>query len=244
MSFGKNSPVRIHSKDYHALVIIIALLLLLAPLTSQAFDSGSGPSGLVSAIAVQADGKIVIGGSFTGVNGHPRNRIARLNADGSVDQSFNPGGGADDFVETVAVQADGKIVIGGGFTGVNGHPRNRIARLNADGSVDQSFNPGSGANTFVFAVAVQADGNIVIGGFFTSVNGTPRNRIARLNADGSVDQSFNPGSGADDFVETVAIQADGKIVIGGVFLSVNGAPRNRIARLNADGSVDTSFDVG
>ncbi len=87
----------------------------------------------------------------------------------------------------MAVQADGKIVIGGGFISVNGAPRKYIARLNTDGSVDTGFNIGRGANRPVTAVAVQTDGKIIIAGQFTIVNGVLRNRIARLNADGSVD---------------------------------------------------------
>jgi len=172
----------------------------------------------VSTSAVQADGKIIIGGDFTTVNGTSRNRIARLNTDGSLDTSFNSG--ANNYVETITVQADGKIIIGGQFSAFNGTARNGIARLNADGTLDTSFNPGSGANSYVYTSAVQADGKIIIGGYFTTFNGTAHNRIARLNTDGSIDASFNPGSGANASVITSAVQADGKIIIGGGFTSV------------------------
>ena len=212
------------------------------------FNPGTGANSHVYSVAFQPDGKVVIGGVFTAVNGTNRNRIARLNADGSLDTSFNPGTGANDEVDSIAVLADGKMLIGGGFTGVNGISRGRIARLNANGSVDGSFNPGAGTggilNPFVYSVAVRADGKAVIGGNFTSVNGTIRNYIARLNADGSLDTSFNPGTGANSDIRSVAVQTDGKVIIGGNFTLVNGINRSRIARLHPDGSLDTGFNPG
>jgi len=208
------------------------------------FNPGTGADSMVTTTALQADGKIIIGGYFTSYNGTTRNGIARLNADGSLDATFNPGTGADSMVTTTALQADGKIIIGGEFIYYNGTARNRIARLNADGSLDATFKSGTGANDFVNTTALQADGKIIIGGYFTSYNGTPVNHIAGLNADGSLDASFNPGTGADNSIETTAVQADGKIIIGGWFTSFNGTSRNGIARLNAGGSLDTSFNLG
>jgi uncharacterized delta-60 repeat protein len=208
------------------------------------FDPGSGATHTVQTTSIQSDGKIIIGGYFTSYNGTSLNHIARLNADGSLDTSFNTGSGANTSVATSFIQPDGKIIIGGGFTSYNGTSLNRIARLNADGSLDTSFNAGSGANSIVYASSIQPDGKIIIGGSFVSYNGTSRTRIARLNADGSLDTSFDPGSGANDAVYTISIQSDGKIIIGGDFTSYNGTSRNTIARLNANGSLDTSFDPG
>ncbi len=211
------------------------------------FTTGSGADFDVLALALQPDGKIIIGGGFTSYNGTPRAHVARLNSNGTLDTSFlNTGNGADDTVVAIAVQTDGKVVIGGSFSSVNGTPRNRIARLNTDGTLDTAFlNNGSGANgsfSDVSAIAVQADGQIVIGGDFSSVNGTPRNNIARLNTDGSLDTSFlNTGNGADSGVNAVALQTDGQIVIGGSFSSVNSTPRGKVARLNTNGTLDTSF---
>ncbi len=130
-------------------------------------------------------------------------------------------------VYSVAVQADGKILLAGQFTSVGGTARNYIARLNADGSLDPGFNPN--ANDIVYSLAVQADGKILLGGMFTTVGGTARNYIARLNADGSLDSGFNPN--ASGTVYSVAVQADGKILLGGYFNTVGGTTRNRIARL-------------
>ncbi|MEX2579245.1 MAG: MBG domain-containing protein [Verrucomicrobiales bacterium] len=208
------------------------------------FDPGSGASSSVRSVAVQADGKVLIGGWFSSYDGVTRNRIARLNGDGSLDVGFDPGTGANDRVYSVAVQADGKVLIGGRFSSYDGVTRNRIARLNADGSLDTSFDPGSGASGTVYSVAVQADGKVLIGGWFSSYDGVTRNRIARLNGDGSLDVGFDPGTGANDRVYSVAVQADGKVLIGGRFSSYDGVARNRIARLNVDGSLDTGFDPG
>ena len=152
------------------------------------------------ALAVQPDGKVLIGGNFTTVGGTARSSIARLNADGSLDTTFDPGVGVSSNVRAMALQPDGKVLIGGWFATVAGTNRNHIARLNADGSLDASFDPGAGASGTVYDIVVQADGKVLIGGAFNTVDGVARNRIARLNADGSLDTSFNPGSGANNWV--------------------------------------------
>ncbi len=182
---------------------------------------------LVSALAVQADGKILVGGNFTTLGGSTRNRIARLNANGSLDTTFNPN--ANNIVSTLAVQADGKILVGGNFTTLGGSTRNQIARLNADGSLDTTFNPGVNSGGSVSTLAVQADGKILVGGFFTTLGGSARNNLGRLNADGSLDTTFNPG--ADQSVFGLALQADGKIVVGGAFATLGGQSRMGLGRL-------------
>lgn len=211
------------------------------------FNIGTGANGGFNGIystLIQSDGKIIIGGDFTSYNGNPINCIARLNTDGTLDPSFNPGTGTNNKVRTITIQSDGKIIIGGDFTSYNGTGRNYIARLNIDGSLDVSFNPGMGANSYVFASSIQNDGKIIIGGDFTSYNVTSRNYIARLNSDGTLDVSFNPGTGANNPVWTTSIQSDGKILIGGDFTSYNGTGRNNIALLNIDGSLDSVFNQG
>ena len=216
-----------------------------------------GANGAVEALAVQADGKILVGGDFTTLRGQTRDYIGRLNADGSLDHSFNPRAGASAYVASVsslAVQADGKILAGGAFTTLRRQPRNWIGRLNADGSLDSSFNPGAddGLVPGVNSLAVQADGKILVGGDFLTLAGQTRNYIGRLNADGSVDTSFNPGlrgiynthSGiTNGFVNCIAVQADGKILVGGYFAGLDGQA-NCLGRLNANGSLDSSFNPG
>lgn len=208
------------------------------------FNSGTGTNGEIFAVALQSDGKIIIGGAFTTYNGTPSNNIARLNADGSLDSSFPMAIGANDEVYTIATQPNGKVVIGGRFTNLNFTNINHIARLNANGSIDTSFDPGSGAQGNVRAVILLSNGKLIIGGEFTNYNGTTINRIARLNADGSLDTSFNPGTGVNNNVMEIINQPNGRIIIAGFFTSYNGTTRNRIARVNSNGSLDTAFDPG
>jgi uncharacterized delta-60 repeat protein len=214
-------------------------------------------NGTVLAIALQPDGKIVIGGSFTAVNGIGRNRIARLNSDGSLDTTFNPGTGADHLVYDVVVQPDGKILLGGSFFSVNSFTIYGVARLNANGSMDNSFVSPIPPPSFIpsanppilntiNSIALQQDGKIMIAGIIIENYGTPFMRfttVIRLNTNGSVDASFVRGNINSNAMK-VAVQPDGKILIGGFFTTINGVNRNRIARLNTDGSLDTSFNPG
>jgi len=208
------------------------------------FTVGTGASSTVRSVAVQSDGKVLIGGDFTTYNSTAINRIARLNSNGTLDTSFTVGTGANNTVTSVAVQSDGKVLIGGSFTAYNDTAINRIARLNSNGTLDTSFTVGTGANNNVTSVAVQSDGKVLIGGSFTAYNSTARNRIARLNSDGTLDTSFTVGTGANNTVNSVAVQSDGKVLIGGSFTAYNSTARNRIARLNSDGTLDTSFTIG
>lgn len=180
---------------------------------------------------------------------------ARAQTPGTLDDPYvgiATNNGTAEFVQVVAAQPDGKLLIAGAFNQVNTDLRLRIVRLNLNGTVDASFNPWfDGA---IYGMAVQGDGKILIAGQFTNIypngNGaatpTPRQYIARLNADGSVDASFNPQ--ANNYVRGLLVQPDGRIVISGGFstLQPNGAAastaRNKIARVNADGTLDTGFD--
>ena len=209
-----------------------------------------GAGGTVRALAVQTDDRILVGGAFTNFNGVASGNVARLNADGTLDSSFNPGAGADNPVYAVAetfVNGNPLVLIAGAFATVNGTTFNGIGRLNDDGTPDGTFNAGgAGANATVYAMAVQADGKIVIGGDFTTYNNVANfNHLARLNPDGSVDTTFNVAvSGPSDSVRAIALQLDGRILIGGLFTNVNGTAASHIARLNANGTVDTSFNAG
>ena len=170
---------------------------------------------------------------------------------GSVDPGFDPidlsGGtanGLNGSCRVIAMQADGKVLVAGDFTIVNGVERPRIARMNADGSLDLEFDPGYGANAGVRAVAVQPDGKILVGGLFTYFNGLWCNHIVRLNADGSLDEGFDMGLGFDGNVLALTLQPDGGILVGGDFYHVNNVIGRGLVRLNTDGSHDTSFDAG
>jgi uncharacterized delta-60 repeat protein len=201
-------------------------------------------NGPIKSVAIQNDGKIIIGGNFTLINGLSANYLARLNIDGTIDPLFNIENGVNNQINTCIIQSDEKILIGGDFTAINGKLRSFCSRLNVDGALDLSHNYGSASNNSIAVTALQTDGKILIGGDFTSYNDIPLNHIARLNSDGSIDETFNVGVGTNNDVSAICIQPDGKILIAGSFTQFNNSPRKYIVRLNSDGSIDNSFQIG
>jgi uncharacterized delta-60 repeat protein len=182
-------------------------------------------------VAAAPDGKVMIGGYFTKVNNVARSHLARLNSDGTLDTGFNPDLRSN--VYAMKVQPDGKV-LAAGFG---------LFRYNTDGSADMSFNGGapvtsSGAE---LALALRPDGKVLVSGNFKNVLNSPHASLVQLNTDGSLDSSFDPGTGPDFSIDSMALQPDGKLLIGGSFTVYNGAVRTHVARVNADGSVDTSF---
>jgi uncharacterized delta-60 repeat protein len=208
-------------------------------------------------LALQPDGKVVLIGNFAKFNGTARNGIARLNADGSLDTSFDPGDAANLYSQTLSalsLQTNGALIVAGFFSAIDSVSCNSIARLRPDGSLDASFNLVSGIAGIgnsgypqSSCVALQTNGQVLVGGLFTAtINGTYCNNIARLNSNGSLDTSFNPGTGTPgagtgSLVNSIALQPDGKVLIGGNFTSINGTNCYGLARLNSDGSMDTNF---
>ena len=210
------------------------------------FFAGAGPNGSVRAMQVQADGRILIAGSFTALNSTVRNYVARLVKDGGIDQTFDPGAGANNPIYAMIVQDDGSIVVGGDFSLIGPVARNGVARLSTNGVLDATFYPGTGAagsGTFtVFALAQQLDGKLLVGGDFESFDNIAANKLVRLNRDGSVDTNFNMSVGANGSIRAIAVQPDGRIIVGGLFTSIQGVAANRVARLNQDGTVDATFN--
>lgn len=242
--------------------------------------------GSVYALVVQQDGRIVVGGRFDNVNGKPRGNLARLNPDGSLEAAFDlrtkgavfdgpkvaiwpDGVGA---VFTLAVQPDGRIIVGGDFATLGSSPCCGIGRLNPDGTLDTAFAPGTdwpaigtgllekgsgmtkfspGMNGPVRALAVQADGKIVVAGSFTGISeqGAWLYPLIRLNPDGTLDTSFQQQTAEQigGTVATLAVQPDGRIIIGGD-LTVRqswrdlNTPRRYLLRLNPDGTLDPTFN--
>ena len=192
-------------------------------------------------VAVQTNGYLVVGGLFTSIGTTTRTNIARLRPDGSLDSSFNSGAGPSGLVRILALQPDGKVILGGEFSSINNTGRNRIARLNADGTLDNTFDPGTGADNAVRSVALLPNGQILVGGLFTTFDGHPLKYLARLNSNGSLDTSYPAGSGPDNAVYFLAPQAEGTALVGGDFVSLDGTNISRIARLHADGSLDETF---
>jgi uncharacterized delta-60 repeat protein len=204
------------------------------------FSQNVGLNAAVYMLSTQTNGSILFGGAFS----LPTRGVGRLQENGAVDSSFNLGVGVDGPVHCAIETPDGSIIIAGAFTAVNTEPHSRIARLTSSGLVDSQFQSGAIPDGTIFWVAVQSDGALVVAGDFPTSAATNRVRIARLNSDGSLDQSYNVGFGANLTVYAVGLQSDGKAVVAGDFTSVNGAARSRFARLNTDGSLDTSFDPG
>ena len=202
------------------------------------FNPGNGvtsTNGAVHAMAVQADGKVIVGGDFTSFNNFAFHHLVRLNLDGSVDPAFNADTGASQngSVHAIVIQPDGRILIGGVFTNVNGASLNHIARLNTDGSVDSSFNVGVGANNTVETLTLDSQGRILLGGQFTRASGVTRNGVTRLNPDGTVDPDINFGAGANGYVRAITIQPNDEINVGGMFSSFGGIAQNNFTRLFA-----------
>lgn len=242
------------------LAALFALAAAARPASAQSADTGFAPTPnrTVNAIGVQADGRVLVGGRFTTIDGTTRNGIARLNADGSLDAGFDPdaGGITNHNVHRILAQPDGKILVGGDFSGMGASQSHLVARLDADGSVDPGFVPDVetiGGDNIVYGMAVQADGKVLLGGRLTALFDTPFGPqsgpmgVVRLNADGSRDESYRPRVTSDTFIDgdirAMAMQADGKLVIAGTFGNVDEQPRKGLARLNADGSLDDSFKV-
>ena len=209
---------------------------------------GTGFDNSVFGLAVDANGKILVGGGFAYLNDNLRNYFVRLNSDGTEDADFitNLGDGFDSEVDIITVQNDGKILVGGAFSNLNNNPRPVMVRLNSDGTEDVDFdnNLGDGFNDTPIAIQEQDDGKILIGGYFSTLDNNPRTLLVRLNADGTEDTDFytNLGTGfVGSFVSSVLLQDDGKILVGGNFTNFNGNVRNRLIRLNSDGTEDTAF---
>jgi uncharacterized delta-60 repeat protein len=211
-------------------------------------DSGFNPNvtlfARIRSLARQSDGKILMAGNFTQLNGVVRQTMARVNADGTLDPSLDPGTGFDDPPVHLVLQTDGKIIAaGGGFDSFNGTARPGLARINADGSLDSAFAPVI-SNGSVAVASLQSDGKILIAGNFSSVNGTGRTGVARLNSDGTLDNSFNPIFGSP-FLTEIFQQADGMVMVGGSFSGANGFNRSGMVRLlGTDGSLDQTFNAG
>jgi uncharacterized delta-60 repeat protein len=212
----------------------------------------------VTEISIQTDGKILIGGRFTTFNGISSNKIIRLNSDGTVDTAFltnigtAAGTSVSTSVESICIQSDNKIIVGGSFTDFNGTSVYRIVRLNSDGTRDTAFttNTGTGAPGIINSIAIQTDGKIIVVGGFTNFNNRTARRIIRLNSDGTIDTAFldNIYNAANATIYKAVIQLDGKIILVGGFTIFDGTSTvypsiNGIVRLNSNGTTDTSFST-
>jgi uncharacterized delta-60 repeat protein len=176
---------------------------------------------------------------------------AQLRPTVTVDRSFIHDGqgrggfqGADNIIYSALNMGKGRVLFGGGFTNYNGVEVHRLGLSLDDGTVDPTFRPGSGADAEIFVTALQMDGRILVAGNFERYDGVKNGRIARLMPDGSLDKTFRAPTGANGSVFAMVQQADGRIIIAGDFQEFDGHDAVRIARLNTDGSLDTTFHTG
>lgn len=204
--------------------------------------------------------KIYIGGSFTTYNGTSSAYIARVLRNGLYDTSFAVGTGFNAIVRTIiprvnrtgltAAQKD-QIYVAGDFTTYKGAPvgtYNRIVRLNSDGSVDNTFNVGTGFNSVVYSMIPTNDGtgDLYVSGFFDTYKGVSSKKIIRLKENGDIEYSFNVGSGFNNYVLSMenAPDSTNDIYVGGYFTTYNGTTKNKIVRLEPNGSISNLFSVG
>ena len=211
------------------------------------FDIGSGFNSPVRSIASQSDGKVLVGGLFTEYSGSSQIKLIRLNSDGSKDTSFDIGSGFDSNVDSIEIQSDGKILVLGNFSTFTGSTQNNLIRLNSDGSKDSTFDVGTGPNSLLWSGKLQSDGKILVGGAFTTFNGSSQNALIRLNSDGSKDTSFDIGTGffssGGARIQSIGIKTDGTILAGGLFQTYKGVSSINFISLNNDGSINKTFNV-
>lgn len=195
----------------------------------------------IYAMALQPDGKILVGGYFTKIGGQFRNRIARLDPTNGLADSFNPS--ANEVVRTIVVQTNGMILVGGGFGNIGGANRSRIARLDPVSGLADSFNPSADSFGSVYTILQQTDGKILVGGTFTNIGGEFRNYVARLDPATGLADSWNPdvNGSVQPTVYSLAQQADGKIVVAGFFDTIGGQPRANIGRIDSTNGAPDSF---
>ncbi len=190
-------------------------------------------------IAVQADGRILVaGGSY--------DNLLRLMPDGSLDNTFAytptapyPNYIYSGFASPFALQSDGKILVLS--APINASTLPSLARLNPNGTVDATFQMGTGPNGNSRTVRVLANNNILVGGSFTSFNGVTDRQLLQLTSTGAVDPAFQPIFQNNGIAAAVVRQPDGKLVIGGSFYEVGGQVSRSMARLNVNGTLDATF---
>jgi uncharacterized delta-60 repeat protein len=220
------------------------------------YNAGSIQNAFIYAFKQQTDGKLIIAGRFDNFSGNTVGSIVRVNTDGTYDSTFITGTGFTStlYVYDLAIQSDGKIVVVGDFNSFSGTTVNGIIRLNSNGSIDNTFNSGTGfSDTGGFGcdtVKIQSDGKIVVGGKFTTYSGvTVGNNLIRLNSNGTKDTSFTSYGFAGGFlgqasVFNLLLEPDGKILAGGYFETYSGVSKNHIIRLNSNGTIDNTFNIG
>jgi uncharacterized delta-60 repeat protein len=190
--------------------------------TTFAISEGFNGTGTVRTIIQQSDNKLVVGGDFTSYSGSANNRIVRINPNGTKDTTFVIGTGLNNTsVRSIVQQSDNKLVVIGNFTTYSGSANNGIVRINPNGTKDTTFAISGGFNGVVYSIIQQSDNKLVVGGDFTSYSGSASNRIVRINPSGSIDPTFDIGTGFNDVVNSINQQSDGRLIVGGADLGIS-----------------------
>ena len=228
-------------------VVTLATTVHTGPIVDPQWIIGAGFNSVVYVVKLQGVDKIICAGQFTTYNGDHFGKICRLNIDGTIDRNFNlNGSGFNSTVQEIITQPDGKLIVGGAFTTYNGLsvPRG-ICRLKPNGDIDDTFNfSREGVDGYVYALAIQKDGRILVGGVFYSYNGDPCPAcLIRLKPNGTIDPSFNGGgAGFEDVVLCISAQSNGDIFVGGNLSTYNGSPCPiNFCKITQSGIVDVTF---
>ncbi|MBK9604996.1 MAG: Ig-like domain repeat protein [Betaproteobacteria bacterium] len=253
------SRLTLHSRIIALLrrLSLCALAVMLMPAFAAAQSVISPPiaqvfgGGTVYAIVRQGDGKVIIGGSFTFVNGVARSNIARINSDGGLDLAWNPD--ADSTVNALVLDGAGNVLVGGAFGSIGGLTRNGLAKiaLTGSGPADAAWNPNPGSG--VTALALDTSGaNVYVGGSFTAIGGQARTFLAKVSTGGTgpADATWNPnpdsvglGDGTSGVTAVVA-DASGNVFVAGSFSHIGGQGRIALAKLSGSGTgaADPAWD--
>jgi uncharacterized delta-60 repeat protein len=238
-------------------------------------DATTSASSGANAVAIQQDGKIVVAGSASDSSGTQGILVARLTDTGTPDNTFSgdgkfvmqlgSGAGNSSYLNAVALQSDGKVVVAGQATDNGGNSQVLVARLTSGGGLDSSFDgngivirqlgkPGIGFAEWASSLAIQANDRIIVGGQAGDADGKVALLVARLTGTGAPDNTFSGdgklvtqlGIGGDPLsrANAVALQPDGKIVVGGDASPADGNPGFMVARLETGGTLDSSFGAG
>ncbi len=204
----------------------------------------TGFNGDVLAIGTVAD-KTYYGGKFSTFNNGLASHLVRLDANGVIDPSFDIGTGFDGNVHCLAIDSNGKLLVGGDFQNFNGTQAPLFIRLNPDGSIDNSFVLGTGfTGTAVYAIGIDSNDKILLGGSFSNYKGSAVQNLVRLSSAGTIDATFITSTATDGAILTILVEANDGMYLGGEFTSFKGSSSPRIVRLTSNGNKEPLFNVG
>ena len=235
-----------------AAFLLISTRIVAQPTIDPSFASAyiHQPSTVAAALQL-GSGARVVAGNMLRADGQPANGLVQYLPNGAIDATFATNVAANQWRPGFVAEApNGKLYVANTANAtatpmlVSGQVRHTLVRLNADGTLDPTFSLGTGLNGYLYALLVQPDGKVLLGGSFTSAAGQIVRNLVRLTATGAIDTGFlAAGSGCDNEVDALALQPDGKLLVGGRFRTVLGQPVPLLARLTGSGSLDAAFSI-